>query len=675
MRVTFSYLCFVVISSANFHSFAFAQPDTAWQQVLPAYVDGVYYQNFFLGGNYYTRIALDDIDADGDKDLFYGGGSSGGPAYFENVGTAQTPRLVLRYERFPGLGPITSFGGAVDVDFGDLDADGDADAMLSADLDGGAGIFWNDGTPQAPVFVARPPGYYQEAQSNPTLVDIDADGDLDFFSGEGYRDMQLEFAENVGTPQQPDFRFRTWDYQNLNFGIPFNFDMADLDADADIDLLVCRHGGPVACYENTGMPDSAFFTLVSDDYLPDRDTTDWVESPELADIDADGDLDLFLAGAFAHLYFFENVGDSAAPAFVERYDTCYFYVFPGGGNGILGNTVDIDADGDDDLAPGPHLLLNQSGGGVIGFQRVDRALPFNLGSFCDLDADGDFDYICPGWEYVIKYFENIGGPSWPTWNPPENLFPADGRLGFAWSVTTGDLDGDGDYDLLAAHSGADLMSQYRNDGTPQSPAFAYAGRFTLPSFDFEGSFDMLLGDIDGDADLDLLIGEAGADESRRAKLFYYRNDGTPQIPSWAYVTDDFQEVTTAHRNHGVAPCLADIDADGDKDLVVTSNSLGLQAFLNPLDPVDAVDERAPIFPSQISLSAYPNPFNAATTISVAGAEESMIEIFDIAGRRVAALQAENGCAVWEAEGMSSGVYFARTSGHEVSSCIKIIRLK
>jgi hypothetical protein len=87
-------------------------------------------------------------------------------------------------------------------------------------------------------------------------------------------------------------------------------------------------------------------------------------------------------------------------------------------------------------------------------------------------------------------------------------------------------------------------------------------------------------------------------------------------------------------------------------------------------------------PKETSLSAYPNPFNAATTITVRGMQEAMIEIYDITGRKVAGLQTERGRAVWEAEGLSSGVYFARavsgqtgTSAAQTVSAIKLVLIQ
>jgi hypothetical protein len=86
------------------------------------------------------------------------------------------------------------------------------------------------------------------------------------------------------------------------------------------------------------------------------------------------------------------------------------------------------------------------------------------------------------------------------------------------------------------------------------------------------------------------------------------------------------------------------------------------------------DEESPI-PTNITLSAYPNPFNSRTVISVAGIAEASIGIYDITGRRLATLKAENGRAVWDAVGVSSGVYFARLEGSRKAETLKMVLLR
>jgi len=632
-----------LLTAALMLSFSIICPaQDEWEQQLEGWVDGVYYPYMFLGGTYVTRISLADIDNDGDMDIFYGGGNSGSLVYFENIGNANYPVFELRYEEFPGLTnwEYGGYGGTVDVDFADLDADGDLDAAYSGYLDSGGIIRWNDGTIDEPNFSDRRyPLGPMSGQSNVTLVDIDNDGDYDYFSGYGYYPHQLIFARNYGTPDSAFFLHQgdTHNYQDLNFGAGFNFDMGDLDNDADYDLIVCKRFGPVSYYENTGTPDSAYFTLITDDFLPGRDSVDWLESPELADIDADGDLDLFLASAFAHLSFFENRGTAEFPEFIQKYDTTFFYVHPIMGNAWLGNSVDIDDDGDDDIAPGKMLLVNESTGGEIRFTRYDWLIPFWVGTFVDMDGDDDYDYIAPAGMETVIYYENSGDSSWPEWDDGYSLF-VDDRLDEPFTVAAGDIDNDGDNDVLIGHWGSQSIDYYRNDGTPQVWAFSYIGALDLPEWEFRWRYDILLDDIDDDDDLDLLIGDRSHNYDP-IRLMFYRNDGTPEQPIWSFITADFQNAVSKHRNSSIAPCLADIDKDGDKDLVVTNNSIGMQLFLNPRIHTDV--EEVILEESDVSsiLQIYPNPSNSIVSFSL-NLEDSVdlrVEIFNILGQSIKTL--------------------------------------
>jgi hypothetical protein len=471
----------------------------------------------------------------------------------------------------------------------------------------------------------------------------------------------------------------------LDFGIPFNFDFGDIDEDGDIDLLVCKQGGNVALYENIGTQDSAYFSLISDDFLSDRDTTDWMETPELADIDNDGDLDLFLAGAKAHLYCFENMGINAQPQFVERSDTSYFYVIPRVGGSWLNNSVDIDGDGDDDLGPGSSLFLNESINGEIRYSRVDYALPFVAGTLVDLDADGDFDYVIPSGNYTIGYYENIGDVNWPVWNSRVDLFPPDSIIYYVFSVTAGDLDGDGDNDLIVGHENSNRPSYYRNVGTPEAYDFDYAGLLSLPFWESHGAWEALLEDIDGDGDLDLLIGDI-RNSYYPLRLIFYRNDGTPSSPFWTHVTDDFLGIEENHRNGSLGPCLSDVDKDGDKDLVFSAH-WGLMLFLNPFpqsNTEENSDEALPLPDNEIIyLSCHPNPTNSSLSIDIMINETSSnmkVHIYNILGQLIKDLY--SGITYsnqlhfnLNAQELKTGVYFIAVNKGNDNKYLKFVIIK
>jgi hypothetical protein len=84
----------------------------------------------------------------------------------------------------------------------------------------------------------------------------------------------------------------------------------------------------------------------------------------------------------------------------------------------------------------------------------------------------------------------------------------------------------------------------------------------------------------------------------------------------------------------------------------------------------------PLLPeSAFNLTNYPNPFNSSTTISIGSPKDIRVIIYDITGKKVASILAESGKAIWDAAGFSSGIYFARADGENISRSIKLILLK
>ncbi|MDP6547307.1 MAG: VCBS repeat-containing protein, partial [Phycisphaerae bacterium] len=135
----------------------------------------------------------------------------------------------------------------------------------------------------------------------------------------------------------------------------------------------------------------------------------------------------------------------------------------------------------------------------------------------DLDGDGDLDIVsASGTDDTIAWYENDGASD-PSWTAADIATSADG----ARDVHVADMDGDGDLDIISASKNDDTIAWYENDGA-SDPSWTAADIATTA----DGAFDVKVGDMDGDGDIDI-ISASSLDDT----IAWYENDGAAD-PSW-----------------------------------------------------------------------------------------------------------------------------------------------
>ena len=467
---------------------------------------------------------LGDVDADGDLDIAVGSQwlllLNDGSGHFTDVTASHLP---------PAPGETRW------VAFADVEGDGDLDLLVEAKLDNDPErLYLNDGTGAfTDATAVRMPPIASEGAGF-TAGDVDGDGDVDAVLLSFAERHRLYVNDGTGTFAEASSQMPS----NATYGTAAA--LADLDRDGDLDLVIANGGGFIqsnSLHLNDG---SGSFTGGGGLLPPDTDDS---SSLAVGDVDADGDLDL-----------------------------------------VFGN---VNSEGEQD-----RLFLNDGAASFVNASRdrvphaSSRAPAVRIAA--DVDGDGDLDVlVARGQEGRNCGFTPCGEPVEQLVNDGQGILSdlSDERMPQVatncTALAAGDLDGDGDPDLVVGSSYLILFC-YHYTGTYYLPCddpqpvtlllndgqgtYSSAGVLAPGAPELRSARAVVLGDVDLDGDLDVLAGG----QSEQTRL--YRNEGGGV----------FQDVTAAkmpdRRDLTEALALLDVDGDGDPDLVIGTTS-GLDALL------------------------------------------------------------------------------------------------
>ncbi len=220
--------------------------------------------------------------------------------------------------------------------------------------------------------------------------------------------------------------------------------------------------------------------------------------------------------------------------------------------------ADMDGDGDMDIISAS--LLDNT---IVWYENNGAADPSWTASdiatsaagaisvfAADMDGDGDMDIISASYnDDTIAWYENNGAAD-PSWTASDIATSADG----ARSVFAADLDGDGDMDIVSASVNDDTIAWYKNNGAAD-PSFTAAD---IPT-NADGAYSVFAADMDGDGDMDIVSASYNDDT-----IAWYENNGASN-PSWT------KAVIATSADGPWSVYAADMDGDGDMDIVSASS--------------------------------------------------------------------------------------------------------
>ena len=726
-----------------------AQPYFKWNDSIPVKSGSDFFANPWAGGLNFIQPSTIDLDLDGKKDLFVFDRTGNTIRTFLNKGTAGTInyKYAPSYERlFPKISEWVLL-----VDF---NCDGKEDIFCYSTKGAGFDVYKNISTPSTglqfhKIVTQQLTAYYPDAPPTtvcgpvkrcnlyvspvdiPAFSDIDNDGDLDVITFD-INGSNMQYHKNMS--KETYGHCDSLIYQVANF---------------------CWGYATENALNNTY---TLFDTCTGNVVNPQISTPSETNrkrhsgSCELClDLDGDGDKE-FVAGdiSFNNLTMLTNGGTPTNASFV-KIDS----IFPANNGNTLpvdltifpcGFYLDVDGDQIRDFVASPNITNSCENFNSIVYYKNNGADNFpvfqhkqnnllqdqmiDLGEgaypvFFDYNHDGLLDLFVGNYGYYnsvlfaskIALFKNTGTLT----SPQFELVTRDyGNLNTAqllnMAPTFGDLDGDGDADLVVGDYAGNVY-YYKNTAAPNTdPQYVLSGLLknsnnrTIDVGDFAAP---QLVDVDNDGKTDLIIG------ARNGKISYYHNSGSVTVPVLDSVTNFWGEVNVTqpgffqifahpflfkdkgitkllvgsqdgylhfydsidnnltgkfklldstyeliHQSTRITPTVADINGDGYLDLAVGNYQGGVSFYKGVATDPMGIDEQDYFI--HFNFELFPNPTSNSVTIQINNqpGKTYLLEIFNILGQVQSSHVISNNTLTLDTQHLNEGVYLYKV--YEIS---------
>ncbi|MFT7463790.1 MAG: hypothetical protein ACI9EF_002137, partial [Pseudohongiellaceae bacterium] len=336
--------------------------------------------------------------------------------------------------------------------------------------------------------------------------------------------------------------------------------VGDIDADGDRDLWVACYGDD-QLFENDS---AAHFSEVTN--AAGVSDPRWTVGGAFFDADLDGDLDLY---SVAYLDMPVSSHRFCGPRPIRTY--CHVDSWLGADDKLWIN----DGSG--------HFSDGSSAAGLVG--SAGKGLTV---AAADYDDDGDFDLFVANDSQSNMLLRNDGGGNFSDMGAMSGTdLNGEGRTEACMGADIGDLDSDGDLDMYVVNYQQETNTLYRNDGDgffTDVSVLSGAGSPSLPMLGFGTVFV----DVESDGDLDIYVANGHIMDN----ITELEDLTTFAQPDQIFLNDGSGRFTTAPESYssscsefrvGRGVARADLDRDGDMDLLVSNSTGAPWVLANTLD--------------------------------------------------------------------------------------------
>lgn len=722
-------------------NFSNAQVNFIRQQNVPVQVGANMLPKPWAGGLSYPMFSEFDFNMDGIMDLFCFDRANNRIVPFINGGTPNQPDYTYApdYVHFfpePRLWAFTY----------DFDCDGKKDFITLSDTYNGIKAYKNvsttPGNLQFTLFSDRLMSQYPSTFTNmfasyglvPLMSDVDNDGDVDILCWNNALGGMVEYNKNLSVENGFGCDSLQFTYITSCWG-NFLLNTAANRAQLGISCRLGSFDDPVANYDPS-------------DAARNDDT---MSSICVIDIEGDGDKDLLVGGLSDKNSLLLTNGGTIQAANMITQDT----LFPSYDNPaqVISFTthawIDVDNDGKKDVIVSPTFEEDFSGiwlykdtsvTPVPGFHYQTNSFlqqeMIETGSgaypaFFDYDADGLLDMVIGNYTYYqpsggfksgLSLYRNVGTTAAPAFQlitrDYVGIFSYTFAVGYGNDVhpTFGDVDGDGDMDMMLGDYNGKIQF-FTNTAGPGNPAnFSFTGP-NYQGIDIGSNAAPQLVDLNHDGKLDLVIGR------KNGFISYYENVGTITNPMFTLMEDSLGHVDVSYLSNGYASPfvfddsgtykmlvgnelgyvflygnidgnltgtftlldtvvsrtegnrvnigMGDINGDLVMDLLVGNYDGGVAIFFRD-NPLAA---NFPPVSAKPSFDVFPNPSRGNAVIQFSNlnpAVKTMLNIFNATGEKVLTIDCKAPSQVLNLDALSSGLYILRLEDGKNSLVRKLL---